>query len=157
MSYYPVLLSWGHCLGSHLETAYSPLPSQTYICLLHNVTHTVWHSVVLDYVPSAASLTAAAPPAAVTIARYSAKGSNSQQQHILRHTATMRAVCSLVLGLRWSYHQPASSWWCMPVDNFVCFVCFVSSCSVCTFLCVMCCYAQFALHTQPMHLTPRHM
>lgn len=111
------------------------------------------HSVVLDYVPSAASLTAAAPPAAVTIARYSAKGSNSQQ-HILRHTATMRAVCSLVLGLRWGHHQPASSWWCMPVDNFVCFV---SSCSVCTFLCVMCCYAQFALHTQPMHLTPRHM
>ena len=26
LSYYPVLLSWGHCLGSLLETAYSPLP-----------------------------------------------------------------------------------------------------------------------------------
>ncbi len=49
VSYYPVLLSWGHCLGSLLETAYSPLPSQTCICLLHNVIHTVWHSVMLDY------------------------------------------------------------------------------------------------------------
>ncbi len=49
VSYYPVLLSWGHCLGSLLETAYSPLPSQTCICLLHYVTHTVWHNVMLDY------------------------------------------------------------------------------------------------------------
>ena len=44
------LSSWGHCFGSLLKTAYSPLPSQTYSCLLHNVTHTVWHSVVLDYI-----------------------------------------------------------------------------------------------------------
>ena len=51
VSYVPVLLSWGHCLGSLLETAYSPLPSQTYICLLHKVTHAVWHSVVPDYTP----------------------------------------------------------------------------------------------------------
>ena len=71
-----------------------------------------------------------------------------------RHTATMRAVCSRVMGLRWGHHQPAISWWCMPVHNSVSFV---SSCSVCRFLCVMCCYAQFALRTQPGHLTSCHM
>ncbi len=49
VSYYPVLLSWGHCLGSLLETAYSPLPSQTYVCVQHNVTNAVWHNVMLDY------------------------------------------------------------------------------------------------------------
>ncbi len=43
------LLSWGHCLGLLLETAYSTLPSQTCTCLLHNVKHIVWHNVMLEY------------------------------------------------------------------------------------------------------------
>ncbi len=34
--YYPVLLSWGHCLGSLLETAYSPSLSIIQ-CFPHNV------------------------------------------------------------------------------------------------------------------------
>ena len=51
VSYYPVLLSWGHCLGSLLETAYSPLLSQTCICLVHNVTHAVWHNAMIEYSP----------------------------------------------------------------------------------------------------------
>ena len=101
----------------------------------------------------AASMTATAPPAAMTIAIV-LKAATASTSIYWHHTATMRAVCSLVLGLRWGHHQPAISWWCMPVHNPVCFV---SSCSVCTFLCVMCCYAQFALHTQLIHLTPCHM
>ncbi len=41
--YYPVLLSWVHCLASLIETAYPA--SQTCMCLTHSVTHAVWHSV----------------------------------------------------------------------------------------------------------------
>ena len=51
VSYYPVLHSWGHCLGSLLETAYSPLLSQTCICLMHGVTHAVRHNGIIYYIP----------------------------------------------------------------------------------------------------------
>ncbi len=46
----PIIL--GHRLGSLLEVAYSSLPSQTCICLMLNVIHAVWHSVMLTYSPS---------------------------------------------------------------------------------------------------------
>ena len=59
----------------------------------------------------------------------SAKGSSSI---CWCHTATMRAVCSRVVGLRWGHHQPAISWWCMPAHNSFSFV------SSCSGFCVLC-------------------
>ena len=48
------------------------------------------------------------------------------------------------------HDQPAISWRCMPLRP-LCLLCFIRL--FCTFLYVVCCYAQFAVHVQPIQFT----
>ena len=74
--------------------------------------------------------------------QYVAKASTASSA-CWQHNVTVGAVYSPVWAWGEGHHQPAISWWCMPVHiSELC-----SSCSICTLLYVVCWYAQFALHT----------
>ena len=67
----------------------------------------------------------------------------------------MWAVCSHLVDLRWTpgggiINQHLAGGVCLFTTLFALF----HAVQFALFLYVMCCYAQFALHTQPMHLTP---
>jgi hypothetical protein len=155
MSYYSVLLSWVDASGHFSKRQTHVFYTKTCICLLHNVTGTVWHNALPCYSHASrigSSTDSNSKSNNSSLSRNgtssSDKSGNSQQCRV--------AVCTLrcnkgikIWSLLWPEVRASST-----SHQLVMYACSTSLLScICTFLYVGCRYANWAMHVQPVHVT----